>query len=181
MFAAIAAAWYAGEAARHTRDTLWNERAWITFSGINTHILNANFDDKKWDGEIAAAPNLGNTGRTPAININCYCDHKMVEAGAPVPEFSINALEERRLGVIGAGNGFNATTRVLSVEDTKLFMSRQKDWYIFFYVDYFDVFQPHIRRTSKACLKIEITATEFINGTIPVPKLTGASIWAECY
>jgi hypothetical protein len=87
---AVAAAVYTAHTARYAGQTLQSDRAWMTFDGPNfAPLANSNLDGVFISDGLLMTVRWKNTGRTPAINVGCYFDHKVVLAGEPDHVFAM--------------------------------------------------------------------------------------------
>lgn len=167
----------AEDSAKAARDALGSDRAWITFVNVDTNVDEAIAVNGVWSGTLGTTVNLKNSGRSPATQLNCYCDHTVVASDSAAPVFHIAEEEDRQFGVMGAEQGFSAVPKWLTKEHTRAYENGEVDWYVFYSVDYFDIFAPKIKRLSQGCLKIELNGFHEIKD-IRVPKLKAGVVWS---
>lgn len=117
--------------------TLQNDRAWMTWSGVEPTNL---------EGGLRLQAKWENTGRSPALEVRCFTHAKLVIATEPVPVFETQ-LPDDMAGPVGAGKYTLAYAPHIPMAQWGLVKAGPMDLYLMSCVSYRDIFSSVVRES----------------------------------
>jgi hypothetical protein len=158
-------------AARSAAESAYSERAWMTTDGfepaLGTTII---FDGVTYPEGIGIAPRWKNTGRSPAVRVDIFTEHRMERADNPIiPRFDAPIPEN--LGVVGPSVTATGVQRWICGDDLGNFRLGALKCFIYSRVSYGTIFEPDLAKTSEICCCIEYNGEQQISPGNTVPRL----------
>ena len=145
------------DAAKYTKDTLHNSRAWLLVSVVDP-TFGRNMRQR--DGSIINLSMMArivwkNCGPTPAIKVNMVSQMDIIPRDDPIPNFDIDVLPG---DFVVAPNGETGTNFAgLNDAQTQNIRAGTHIAIIYSKIVYFDIFNPTQIRVSEGCHRIHIS------------------------
>lgn len=145
--------------AQAARQTLYNERAWLMpMPGANQH--RQRLDNSFWNGIPFSGERLVllivNSGKTPASGVRLFANQSIQPLTGPLePDYPLIYGDRGEYHGVAPPNGSPCGVSVMiSDENVRLFRERQCRGFVYFKVQYNDIFEPTKLRETEMCFEI---------------------------
>lgn len=144
-------------AANAARDAIGVERAWLMWQ----NFVIGDVKDSEVDGLFVKDSTYFlavwiNSGRSPAVDVRCSIQFRVVETDADTPTFEPIYTDDGKdkLGIMGPAKMLTSAKRALSQFENMEFRARTKKLIIFSSVSYRDVYHPEEIRRTEVCYEV---------------------------
>ncbi|WP_156898285.1 hypothetical protein [Methylocapsa acidiphila] len=138
------------------------ERAWICFETVESFpSFNSRINEISFQRAVGFSVRWKNFGRTPAIGVIIFIDHRIINQSddtpifeEDIPVFGANWQESRGDFPVGPGASANSTPRAIGDLELAAVLSGSKIMFLYSAVKYTDIFNS-TTRVSEVCLRIQ--------------------------
>jgi hypothetical protein len=154
LIAAFWAAWESHKAAKSADDILKAERAWTTPFSTETAIHSS-----VNDGEVIHPEGIGifavwiNSGRSPALDVNAYCEIAIAPMGASPPVFTRKSGESST--IVGQSTQVNTTQLHVVGDVLRSLIARRTCVFFYTACTYKAIFDKKEVRLSELCVLMD--------------------------
>jgi len=135
------------------------ERAWLFCDDIQTiEGSNVQFRGNSSEGYIFVIV-WYNGGRTPATKIETTIMYEIIKTTDDIPSFHRDFFEVSG-AICGQGRRIATNPAFISLEDIKTFRERTKNLVVYGRVEYFDIYNPTIKRFSELTVVVDFNGTK---------------------
>jgi hypothetical protein len=143
------------------------ERAWVTFDSFDSgQLTNITIDGVHHERGFAIIPRWRNTGRSPAVRVDVYVDHRVVSVADPVPYFEPPPASEDRHGIFGPGVDGTGSWRVISGDTFDRIKAGELKWFVYSKVKYGTTLDPDSVNASQMCALVDFNGERIEDGEL---------------